>query len=261
MGTADGLAQMPYIRESRRLQAKGMVREQDIVFENSPRARAAHFADSIGTGFYMVDIHPCGANEKGRMMMPKPFQIPLAALEPRDLTNFLPASKNIGVTHLTNGAYRLHPIEWTVGEAAATLASLRRKGAATTTAVQTELTKAGIQIFWFDDLPESHPAFAVIQMAAVQGWYPTRYDDLHASPDSPITRAEAAKALAAKHNIPGNPERSLIEKNWMAVDHRNWFHGDLPLYWTDIRLPGFAPAAPKRTGPVSRADFFRQLMK
>lgn len=261
MGTIDGLAQMPYIRESRRLQAKGMVREQDIVFENSPRARAVHFPDSIGTGFYMVDIHPCGANEKGRMMMPKPFQIPLAALEPRDLTNFLPASKNIGVTHLTNGAYRLHPIEWTVGEAAATLASLRRKGAATTEAVQSELTKAGIQIFWFDDLPESHPAFAAIQMAAIKGWYPARYDDLHASPDSPITRAEAAKALAAKHNIPGNPERSLVEKNWMAVDHRNWFHGDLPLYWTDIRIKDFAPANAKKTGPVTRAEFFRQLMK
>ncbi|MFN0102891.1 MAG: FAD-dependent oxidoreductase [Bryobacteraceae bacterium] len=261
MGTPDGLAQLPYIRESRRIQAQGMVREQDIVFENSPRARAVLFPDSVGTGFYMVDIHPCGANEKGRMMMPKPFQIPMAALLPKDLTNFFPASKNLGVTHLTNGAYRLHPIEWNIGEAAASIASLRLKGSSSTEAVQAELAKAGIQLFWFDDLPESHPAFAAIQIAAINGWYPVRYDDLHASPDSPITRNEAARALAAKHNLPGDPIKSIVEKDWMAVDHRNWFHADLPLYWTDVRITDFAPAAPQKTGPVSRAEFFQRLMK
>jgi len=261
MGTVDGLAQLPYIRESRRMQAQGMVREQDIVFESSPRARAVNFPDSVGTGFYMVDIHPCGANEKGAMMMPKPFQIPMAALRPKDLTNFLPASKNLGVTHLTNGAYRLHPIEWNIGEAAATMASVQLKGTVSTESVQTELAKAGIQLFWFDDVPETHPAFAAIQIAAVKGWYPARYDDLHAAPDSPITRTEAAKALAAKHNLPGDPIKFLVEKNWMAVDHRNWFHGDLPLYWTDIRIKDFAPANPKRSGPVSRAEFFSQLMR
>jgi hypothetical protein len=127
--------------------------------------------------------------------------------------------------------------------------------------VQAELASAGVQIYWFDDLPESHPAFAAIQIAAVQGWYPVRYDDLHASPDAPVTRAEAARALAGKHNLPGDALKSMIEKNWMAVDHRNWFHPDLPLYWTDIRIPGFAPAAPKRTGPVTRAEFFQQLVR
>jgi hypothetical protein len=261
MGSADGLAQLPYIRESRRLQAQGMIREQDIVIYTGHRARAVNFPDSVGTGFYMVDIHPCGANEKGTMMMPKPFQVPMAALRPKDLTNFLPASKNLGVTHLTNGAYRLHPIEWNIGEAAATMASLQLKGTGTTEAVQTELAKAGVQIFWFDDLPESHAGFAAIQMASIKGWYPVRFDDLHASPESPITRAEAASALAAKHNLPGDTVKSVVEKDWMAIDHRNWFHGDLPLYWTDIRIKGFAPVNPKRSGPVSRAEFFQQLMR
>lgn len=261
MGSADGLAQLPYIRESRRLVAQGVSREQDIVFSSSPRARAVPFPDSIGTGFYMVDIHPCGANEKGTMMMPKPFQIPMAALLPKDLSNFLPASKNLGVTHLTNGAYRLHPIEWSVGEAAAVIASLRLKGDRTVASVQSELAKAGVQIFWFDDLPESHPAFAAIQLAAINGWYPVRFDDLHAAPDAPVTRGEAARALAARHGLPGDPVKSILEKDWMAVDHRNWFHSDLPLYWTDIRLKGFAPPQPKRTGPVSRAEFFQQLMR
>ena len=44
----------------------------------------------------------------------------------------------------------------------------------------------------------------------------------------------------------------------MAVDHRNWFHGALPLYWTDIRDGADLPAAKgvvRKTGPVTRAEW------
>ena len=37
--------------------------------------------------------------------------------------NLLPACKNLGVTHITNGCYRLHPVEWNIGEAAGLLAA------------------------------------------------------------------------------------------------------------------------------------------
>lgn len=37
--------------------------------------------------------------------------------------NLLPACKNLGVTHITNGCYRLHPVEWNTGEAAGALAA------------------------------------------------------------------------------------------------------------------------------------------
>ena len=52
-----------------------------------------------------------------------PFQIPLGALIPRRMENLLPACKNLGVTHITNGCYRLHPVEWNIGEAAGALAA------------------------------------------------------------------------------------------------------------------------------------------
>jgi hypothetical protein len=39
------------------------------------------------------------------------------------MENLLPAAKNIGVTHITNGCYRLHPVEWSIGEAAGALAA------------------------------------------------------------------------------------------------------------------------------------------
>jgi hypothetical protein len=37
--------------------------------------------------------------------------------------NLLPACKNLGVTHITNGCYRLHPVEWNIGEAVGALAA------------------------------------------------------------------------------------------------------------------------------------------
>jgi hypothetical protein len=39
------------------------------------------------------------------------------------MENLLPAAKNIGTTHITNGCYRLHPVEWNTGEAAGELAA------------------------------------------------------------------------------------------------------------------------------------------
>lgn len=266
MGTADGMSKYPYIRESRRMIARTRVTEQDIVEDYQPGPRAKWFADSIGTGFYMVDIHPCGANERGRMRMPRPFQIPMSALLPKEQINFLPAGKNLGVTHLTNGAFRLHPIEWNVGEAAATIAALwLERGAEPAPAqVQKELAKAGVQMVWFDDLPSDHPAFAAIQVAALRGEYPMPPTGLHASPDAPITRAEAAAALAAHFGVTGDAIAHALKQGWMATDHRNWFHPDLPFYWTDWRedkLPRpLAPRTNGRTGPVRKSEFAARLV-
>ncbi|MCS7023181.1 MAG: FAD-dependent oxidoreductase [Bryobacteraceae bacterium] len=267
MDTPDGLSKHPYIRESRRLiPARGRVVEQDIVaeYQNGPRAR--WFDDSVGVGFYMVDIHPCGANERGRMMMPKPFQIPLQALIPQRVRNLLAAGKNLGVTHLTNGAFRLHPVEWNVGEAAATIAALRKSNGAlpAVTEVQKELALAGVPLVWFDDLHPSHPDFAAIQFAAIQSWYPLNREDLHASAESPVTRREAAHALSRFFGVPTtDPVQLALVRGWMASDHRNWFHGDLPFYWTDWREDKFPRPLPPwkmtRTGPVRRAELARRL--
>ncbi len=261
MGTQDGLSMYPYIRESRRIRVKRPVVEQDIVSEAQSGPRAAWFEDSVGTGFYMVDIHPCGANERGRMMMPKPFQIPLGSMIPEGVRNFLPAGKNLGVTHLTNGAFRLHPIEWNVGEAAAVIASLKLRGGYSVGEVQKLLIEHGVPLVWFDDLSPSHPSFAAIQQAALGGFYPLDPTGLHASPDAPMTRREAAQALVHYFGKSADdPVKYAVQEGWMAADHRNWFHEDLPLYWTDIRA-----ALPKMTlrksGPVLRREWAARLMR
>lgn len=284
MGSPDGLSKAPYIRESRRLRARGRVVEQDIVSEHQPGPRARWFPDSVGTGFYMVDIHPCGAGERGRMMMPRPFQIPMGALIPQGLSNFLAAGKNIGVTHLTNGAFRLHPVEWNVGEAAATIASLalRKQEIPDSSEVQSVLARRGVALVWFDDLSPHHPSFAAVQLAAIRGAYPLNSTDLHASVDAPLSRGEAAGVLAALFGVDfsrplsntidvpaAHPHAAAIgiavERGWMATDHRNWFHPDLPFYWTDWREDRFPRPLPpsqwKRSGPVTRGEMAQRLLE
>jgi hypothetical protein len=267
MGSEDGLSKYPYIRESRRMKSSTRVVQGDIVAESQSGSRARWFSDSVGTGFYMVDIHPCGANERGRMMMPKPFQVPMATLTAPNVSNFLAAGKNLSVTHITNGAFRLRPIEWSIGEAAGTIASLNLEGRrATPEAVQAELARGGAPIVWFDDLPPDHPGFAAIQVAAIRGMYPLSNSDLHASPSAPVTRAEAARAIAAWLGYAVTEQAAVslaVERGWMAVDHRNWFHGDLPFYWTDLR-PGkipreLPPIDMIRTGPVRRSELASRL--
>ena len=130
-GTADGLAKAPYIREGRRIRAAFTVLEQHVGVKAREGAGSAEpFPDSVGIGCYSMDRHPTTGiwtsdhAEPLRALGPTwPFQIPLGALIPERVENLLPAAKNIGTTHLTNSCYRLHPIEWNIGEAAGALAA------------------------------------------------------------------------------------------------------------------------------------------
>ncbi len=131
VGTEDGLAKYPYIREGRRLQAEFTVLEQHVTTVarmaetglSKKDVRAAPFFDSVGIGHYAMDLHITTTGDHSTYGGTLPFQIPLGALLPRRVENLLPACKNLGVTHLTNGCYRLHPIEWNIGEAAGALAA------------------------------------------------------------------------------------------------------------------------------------------
>jgi hypothetical protein len=129
LGT-DGLAKTAYIRESRRIQAEFTVLESHIGVEQRGDLRGSEtFFDSVGIGSYRIDLHPSTAGRTYIDIPSWPFQIPLGALLPVRVTNLLPACKNIGTTHITNGCYRLHPVEWNIGEAAGALAafSLQKK--------------------------------------------------------------------------------------------------------------------------------------
>jgi hypothetical protein len=127
-GTADGLAKYPYVRESRRIKAVYTVTEEHVgaaargIGRGQP-GEGEPFQDSVGLGCYRIDLHPSTGGDNYIDIDSLPFRIPLGALLPVRVQNLLPAAKNLGVTHITNGCYRLHPVEWNIGEAAGLLAA------------------------------------------------------------------------------------------------------------------------------------------
>jgi len=122
-GTCHGLAKMPYLRESRR----------SIGFENflmnittiSGHARDLHgyiFDDHLCIGAYDVDVHsmphctyPSYMNEYYPIL---PYYIPLRAMTNRDIDNLVVIGKTMAQSFLVNSATRLHPVEFSIGQAA-----------------------------------------------------------------------------------------------------------------------------------------------
>jgi hypothetical protein len=197
--TVSGLSKYPYIRESRRIRALETICEQDIAAGSQPGARARYFPDSVGVGFYAIDIHPGEGEERLPPSPTRPFQIPLRSLIPVRLRNLLPACKNLGVTHITNGAYRLHPVEWNIGESAAHLALFCMDRNLVPSAVtedgrlrrfQRGLVRAGIPLHWYPDVPQNHPAFAATQLLAAWGVWTGDADRLEFRPSEKIGAAE-----------------------------------------------------------------------
>jgi hypothetical protein len=131
VGTDDGLAKYPYVRESPRIRSVFTVREEHVgqqmrverTGKSANEVTAENFLDSVGVGHYNIDLHPTTVGNNYVDFPALPFQIPLGSLIPVRMRNLLPACKNLGTTHVTNGCYRLHPVEWNIGEAAGALAA------------------------------------------------------------------------------------------------------------------------------------------
>jgi hypothetical protein len=177
-GTDDGFAKFPYIRESRRIRALFTILEQHVGTEarygvnpdwNQIREmadrdmRSERFPDTVGIGHYRIDLHISTGGDNYIDVSSLPFQIPLGALIPQRVENLLAACKNLGVTHITNGCYRLHPVEWNIGEAAGFLAAfclaknLRprevRERKELLEEFQKLLSNQGVELNW----PRTHP--------------------------------------------------------------------------------------------------------
>ncbi len=145
LGT-DGLAKAPYVRESRRIRARHTIVEHEL---------GRHHPDSVGIGSYRIDLHPSTGGDPYIDVDCPPYELPLGALIPVRMANLLPGAKNIGTTHITNGTYRVHPVEWNVGEVAGHLAAFCAARRTTPAAVyerpddfQAELLAAGVELRW-----------------------------------------------------------------------------------------------------------------
>jgi hypothetical protein len=164
----------PYVRESRRTPGLSRIVAEDLLVVNQPLARANAYRDSVGIGWYFMDLHPAPGNSQSMFAPTRPFQIPLGALVPPDCHNLLMGCKNIATTHLSNGAYRLHPVEWNIGVAAgiiAHLAILQQVAPCDIPvwSVQKKLLAQGHPVAWAIDVPPAHPAFTATQWLIING--------------------------------------------------------------------------------------------
>lgn len=256
MGSADGLAQQPYIRESRRIIAIKTIVEQDLAMQFQKGARARLYPDSVGIGQYPIDIHSCG--RKDFTSASKPYEIPLGALIPKASDNLLAASKNIGTTHITNGAYRLHPTEWAIGEAAAgaivwsldhhTTPKEIDANPAELKGVQRWLVQHGQPIFWFDDVALKSPRFQAAQLTAAYAWLQADPTSLHFGANDSLSGEEIVTALT-RANLNGPLNRDALS-NLRKLSSPTWH---------DLAKAGLKGTL--RSGPVKRGDFARWLLR
>ena len=226
MGTNDGLAMEPYVRESRRTPGLTRIVAEDLLVANQPQIRAKAYADSVGIGWYFMDLHPAPGNSQSMFAPTRPFQIPMGALIPPDCHNLLMGCKNIATTHLSNGSYRLHPVEWNIGVAAGMIAHVACRqhiapADVSVVFVQKKLLALGHPLAWAIDVPPQHPAFVATQWLILngvigQGERAQRLDIALTEPLDADSYAILMTCLVA-HGIPQSTAQIAQTDSWESV--------------------------------------------
>ena len=122
-GTCHGLAKMPYLRESRRsIGHQNFLMNLTTISGPGRNLHGYIFEDRMCIGCYDVDIHPmvnCSYPSYMTTYYPiLPYYIPLRAMTNRDIDNLIVTGKTMAQSVLVNSAVRLHPVEFSAGQAA-----------------------------------------------------------------------------------------------------------------------------------------------
>ncbi|MFJ8887698.1 FAD-dependent oxidoreductase [Streptomyces sp. NPDC102402] len=249
-GTADGYAEEPYLRESRRLKTADPVRQQDL--EPVPGlARAANRPDTGGLAMYHMDLHSRIGHPASAYAPTAPFQVPLSSLVAAEPGNLLAAAKNLAATQVAASAYRVHQGEWAVGEAAGALAaqSCARSLAPTEivserrelTLLQVRLVGDGVPIAWALDVPPGDPRFVAVQLLAAAGALRgRRAAELDIRPQESADAAERQALHEAAARLLGEPGSVLDDLN-PTIWQMSW--GDLAVTLVQRVLDQAAPTA------------------
>jgi hypothetical protein len=122
-GTCHHLAKLPYMRESRRsVGYQNFLMNLTMITGHARDLHAYIFDDRMCIGCYDVDIHfmnKCSYPSYMSDYYPVlPYYIPLRAMTNRDIDNLIPIGKTMAQSFLVNSAVRLHPVEFSIGQAA-----------------------------------------------------------------------------------------------------------------------------------------------
>ena len=176
------------------------------------------------------------------------------------MNGLVAGAKNIGTTHMVNAAYRLHPIEWAIGEAAGTLAAFAASlgkdprdifaDEPRARELQQRLIGGGAPLYWVDDVPDGTPLWEDVQLVAASGVMAgPELDNLHFRPDGPINRAQGAFALGRALAIPSR----VATGQFGDVPATHWAAGaieELAARGIITTTGSFAPDAPMTAGQL-----------
>lgn len=206
--TEDGLALIPYNRESRR--AETMVRLTVADLDNPYYGKRPLYRTGIALGDYPIDHH-----HKKNLNAPNiafieikipSYNVPIGSLIPKEVPDLIIAEKNIGVTNIVNGTTRLQPVVLGIGQAAGAIAVLAVKNAIQPREVrirdvQQRLLDHQVGIMPFMDLSSDDPHFQAIQRVSAAGWLKAvgiAYKWANQSwfyPEVPMNRVELVEAM------------------------------------------------------------------
>jgi hypothetical protein len=128
-GTCHHLAKLPYMRESHRsIGYQNFLMNVTTISGPASNLHGYIFDDRLCLGAYDIDIHfmnvSCNYPPHLLEYYPVlPYYIPLRAMTNRDIDNLIPIGKTMAQSFLVNSAVRLHPVEFSIGQAAGVVGS------------------------------------------------------------------------------------------------------------------------------------------
>ena len=217
-GTSDRLPPKPYIRESVRLKAMHMMRQQDTLGWGSDANNyaSAMYHDGIACWQFEYDFHPTkrvfvdkgdpagpwrNDFRPGRTWGP-PYSgrslFPLRSLVPVEIDGLMGAQKNLGYSSIVSAAVRLHDNSMAVAQGAGAVAAVALRNNVQPRAIPFDAAKLSevwnglghrcdkgepAMLWPFHDLEPSHPAFEAANQLAIRRWLPLGPTDIDFKPD------------------------------------------------------------------------------
>lgn len=173
----DGLALIPYFRESRRIEGESLLTLDAVA--NPYSYRQPLYRSGIAVGDYPVDHHhfanPDWEKLPKFLFAPVPsFSVSAGSIVPLDVEDLIVVEKSISASNLVAGATRLQPVVMELGQAAGVLAALaessgKRVRDVSVRELQFFLLEQGARLQPYLDLEPDDPDFIALQKVGCTG--------------------------------------------------------------------------------------------
>ena len=244
-GTEDKLPPKPYIRESLRLVAQHIVREQEVLgFGSRSHYATTMFPDAVFCWQFELDFHPTQRHWTTEQNERGPWEatfrgnrrfgrggtgrcvFPLRALVPRHVRGLLGAQKNLGYTSIVSSSCRLHDQSIHVGQASGAVAAislrhdedpadfyLRPQRLAEIWSALLQTSHGTPLAIWpFADMDPLDAEFCAIQQLALRRVLPLGPSDTRFFPDKAATSAWIAQLTTNVRKAGYHPPEIIVTR-------------------------------------------------